>query len=663
MGEEPLTAETDTLVKPDMVAVLERTHLSKDLHGFLLPTLEAVSNAIHGIETRFGEDAKKLGKIDVRMSAINDPTRLMISITDNGAGLDDGNYISFKTPFSGHKLHQHGRGFGRFIAFKVFARILYSSRYGEPLFADKRTFRFDIHAKNELIYHDGEPDFEHLGLRVDYDEPRQEWGELIASLNESDIADHIASHFLPHFLYRGIPEITIQFDNAEPSNITEHFKSVFVESAAGTFEILIDGKPEMIEYSLTKLPKTRSFKHHSLLFAAGDRIVGHPRDLTNLLGQPAFSDDNDKSYIVIGVVRSSAFESRLNDARTGINISPAVVEEIVSAVGQIIQVSENKQIAKIKATQSRVLESALQENPILRIGLKGQSVSSYVAGKPNNWKAQDFVSNLAIERYRASRDLTKAITSAANNLEDYMSNIKDIVQQIDASNKEALAEYIVHRKKVIELIEAARKYGSDGKHAPEDTIHDLVFHRFSDSTEKDYFEHNLWLIDDALAFLPYISSDRAMHGKGRKKGDKIADLAFFDDSLVLGDNDGTTITIVEFKKPSRNDYRFGDVKHDPVMQVIETLNNATAAGGISKIDGTHFAFRGVVRRFAYIVADLTPSLTTVLRNHDFKNDWNPDIYVRYRDNEQIFIQAIGYDTLVANAKKRNQAFFSVLFNE
>lgn len=658
-----MTVETDTLVKPDMVAVLQRTHVSKDLHGFLLPTLEAVSNAMHGIEARFGDDARKRGTIEIAMSSITDATHLMISITDNGIGLDDGNYRSFKTPFSGHKLQQNGRGFGRFIAFKVFNRILYSSRFEAVPAPDKRAFRFDIHQKHELIYHDGEPDFTHLGLRVDYDEPRPEWHELIATLDESDIADHIGSHFLPHFLYRWLPEITIRFDDAEPSSITAHFKNVFVQSESGFFDVQIDGKAERIDYSLTKVARTRSFKNHSLLFAAGDRIVGNPRDLTNLLGQPAFFDDSNQPYIVIAVVRSTAFETRLNDARTGINISPAIIEEIVGAVGDIIQTTENSQIVKIKAVQSRDLEGALQENPILRIGLKGRSIAAYVAGKPNNWKAQDFVSNLAIERYRVSRDLSKAITSAASDPENYMANIKDIVDKIDASNKEALAEYVVHRKKVIELIEAARKYGSTGTHAPEDTIHDLVFHRFSDSVDTDYFEHNLWLVDDALAFLPYISSDRAMHGKGRKKGDKIADLAFFDDSLVLGDNDGTTITIIEFKRPSRDDYRFGDVKHDPVMQVIETLKGATAAGGIARTDGSHFAFRGLVRRFAYIVADLKPSLVTVLRNHDFKNDWNPDIYVRYRDNEQIFIQAMGYDTLIAHAKKRNQAFFSVLFGE
>src|SRR5258707_1265886 len=127
--------------------------------------------------------------------------------------------------------------------------------------------------------------------------------------------------------------------------------------------------------------------------------------------------------------------------------------------------------------------------------------------------------------------------------------------------------------------------------------------------------------------------------------------------MVLGDEDGSTLTIVEFKKPSRDDYRFGNVKTDPVMQVIETLEKATDAGGISKTDGAHMTFTGVVRRFAFIIADITPTLQKVLKQHDFKNDWNPRMYVRYRDNEQIFIQAFGYETLIEMAKKRNQAFF------
>lgn len=655
--------QSDTLIKPDMMAVLERTHIASDLHGFLLPTLEAVSNAMHGIETRFEDKAGSKGEVEISIRNLNDPAKLLIGITDNGVGLDDENYQSFKTPFSGLKLKQKGRGFGRFIAFKVFSRILYSSRYKAGTSEEIRAFRFDISKDNELIFHDGDPDFLHLGLRVEYDIPLEDWSDQINDLTREDVSDAIGSHFLPFFLYKWLPKITIRYDDDSPEDITQHFRDIFVQSDEGKITCEIDGKNEEIEYSLTKIPKTRSFKNHCLLFAAADRIVGKPRDMTNILGQPHFTDEDDKNYIVIAVARSTAFEKRLNDARTGINLSPKIIEEIVSSISSIIQNGEKKQIEKIKKSQAKNLDEALRENPILRLGLRGQSISAYVTGKPNNWTNQQFVSDLAINRYRASRDLSKEIASAAQNPEEYSKHIAEIVKKIDDNNKEALAEYVVHRKKVIELVEAARRYGDGGKHAPEDVIHDLVFKRFSDSVKSDYFEHNLWLIDDALAFLPYVSSDRTMHGSKRQKGDKVADLAFFDESLVLGDNDGTTITIVEFKKPSRDDYRFGNDKSDPVLQVINTLEQATRAGGISKSDGTHFAFDGVVRRFAYIVADLTPSLLGVLETHDFKNDWNPKIHFRYRDNGQVFIQAMGYDTLIENAKKRNQAFFSVLFDD
>lgn len=51
--------KTDVLIKPDMRAVLSRTHLAHDLHGFLLPVLEAISNAMDGIHARFDQDDEK----------------------------------------------------------------------------------------------------------------------------------------------------------------------------------------------------------------------------------------------------------------------------------------------------------------------------------------------------------------------------------------------------------------------------------------------------------------------------------------------------------------------------------------------------------------------------------------------------------------------------
>ncbi len=655
--------QTDTLLKPDMTAVLSRTHLQTNTHGFLLPIFEAISNAMHGVEEHFSDEAETRGVVLVHFEQWTNPSKIVVSVSDNGVGLTDDNYKSFKTPFSGHKLKQKGRGFGRFIAFKVFSRIVYQSRYEFFGKENVRSFRFDIGQKEEFILLRDKPQFSGSGLRVVYDQPLTNWHDLIRNLKAEDISNEIGAHFLPYFLYRWLPQITIQFDHNEPLDIRSRFQKMFQQFDSGTITCDIDGVPEELTYSLAKLERTQQFKNHCLLLSAADRIVGSPRDLTNKIGQPFFIGEHDDKYVVIAVVRGEAFESRLNDSRTGINLSPRTIEQIVSLVSDVIQSKEHDQIEKIKTDQSADLNDALRENPILRLGLRGRSVKDYVATKPNNWSSEEFVSDLAIERYRATADLTKQIVAASSNAENYDAAIKKIVETIDANKKEALAEYIIHRRNIISLVETARKFQGDGKHAPEDAIHDLVFRRFSDNVSLSYFEHNLWLVDDALAFLPYVSSDRTLHGGRRTKGDKVTDLLFYDDSMILGDNDGSTLTIVEFKRPSRDDYVFGSQKSDPILQVINTLDKATAVGGISKSDGTHFSFAGVVRKFAYVIADLTPTFIDVLNMHDFQNDWNPKVFVRYREKGGILIQALGYDTLVENAKKRNQAFFSVLFDE
>ncbi len=656
-------AQTDTLAKPDMIAVLARTRLSIDLHGFMLPIFEALSNSLDGISQRFGDQAASQGKVLIRFEDLDDKARLRISVRDNGAGFNDENYTSFRTPFSGYKLSQRGRGFGRFIAFKVFSKILYSSRYKNGAAEGIRAFRFDISRKEEIAFSDRKPDFEDLGVQVDLGEIKEEWASVLEELSAESIKTEIGAHFLPYFISRPLPEISIQFNAAKPENVTSQFKKIFTPHYQGSFMCDLDGESHLLNYALTKIPRTDRFKTHSMLISAADRIVGHARDLSTKLGVGYLVDEKDNKFIIVAVVRSDAFETRLNDARTNVDLPVKSVEEMVSKICAIIEGNEQGQVQKIKSIQKTDLSTALQENPILRLGMKGQSLDEYVAQKPNSWRAEDFVKDLALSRYRATGDLLKQIAEAANDTNAYVEKIQSIAGKIDEGKKQALAEYVLHRKSIIELLDASRKLKAEGKRSPEDEVHSLVFRRFSDSTDVDYFEHNLWLVDDALAFVPYVSSDRTMHGGRRQKGDKVTDLLFFDDSMVLGDEDGSSLAIVEFKKPSRNDYRFGDAKTDPITQVIDTLEKALAAGGINKVDGTHISFAGVTRRQAFVIADITTTLVEVLKRQDFKNNYNPKIWYRFRDQEQVLIQVFGYDTLVETAKKRNQAFCAILLDE
>ena len=195
-------SQTEALIKPDMRAVLARTHLSVNSHGFMLPIFEALSNSFDGIEQRFEDEATKEGKILVRFDNVGDAEKIFVSVVDNGVGLNEDNYTSFRTPFSGFKLSKRGRGFGRFIAFKVYSRIHYSSRFTNGDGDASRTFRFDIDREEEIIFHDGEPDFSGCGVAVEFDEIKDEWRELVNSLTADDIKSEIGSHFLPYFLSR-----------------------------------------------------------------------------------------------------------------------------------------------------------------------------------------------------------------------------------------------------------------------------------------------------------------------------------------------------------------------------------------------------------------------------------------------------------------------------
>jgi hypothetical protein len=654
--------KTEALRKPDMPAVIERTHITPGLRGFLLPVFEALSNCLHSIEQRFGEENIREGRITIAFVHPNDPANLLISVEDNGIGLDERNFESFLTPFSGLKLQKRGRGFGRFIAFKVFDRIHYQSRDGDGEPLRTRTFRFNIYDKREIIFFEGEPDFSGTGVKVEFDEPKPDWHDTIKELGLDVIADELAEHFLPEFLRGKLPQITLLY-GAESSDLNSRFSSLFNPKAAGTIDVQIDGQSERLDYTLSTIPRTRRFSQNALMFSAGGRIVGTPRDLGQKLGRPYFVDENDGKYVIVAVVSGEPFEKRLNDARTSINITPKEVEGVVSAIAEVIEGAESDQIAKIKSAQKEELASALIENPILRMGLRGETLEDYVRQKPNSWGADQFVSDLALKRYRFSEDISESISKVSEDEDAYISEIKGIVEALDEQKKDALAEYVVHRKKVIKLIEVARKFDADSKIAPEETIHNLIFRRFSDSTDSGYFYHNLWVVDDLLAFCPYISSDRTIHGGRRAAGDKVTDLLFYDDSMILGEDDGSSLVIVEFKKPARNDYAFGPAKSDPVTQVVETLQKALTAGSVQKKDGEIFSFSGVTRRFAYIIADITPTLTKVLRSHDFRNDWNPKIWHRYRGTEEMAIFVYGYDTMLENAKKRNAAFFQVLFGD
>lgn len=132
----------------DLASEVKRATLPDGLHGFLFPLFEAVSNALHSIEERWETESEDKGNIEVEIS-FDDRS---ITIADNGTGFDQKNLDAFLTPLTGNKFERGGKGFGRFIAFKLFDQVFYSSCQANPSGVDTAcTYRYEPFAADDNL--------------------------------------------------------------------------------------------------------------------------------------------------------------------------------------------------------------------------------------------------------------------------------------------------------------------------------------------------------------------------------------------------------------------------------------------------------------------------------------------------------------------------------
>ena len=536
---------------------------------------EAGSNAIHALLEKFGATSVAIeGKLTFAFSIGTRPDEFAVTVSDNANGLDDRNYLAFLTPFTGNKLKRGGKGFGRFVAFKVFDEVSYYSK--TPSSADAvetRSFRFDVYAAEEIIDVQGgiAPEFE-TGCAVTYRRVKAAYHRQWENLAEQRILDHLSSNFLTYLVGGQMPDTTVIVGDKE-FDLRMHFTGVFRHEKTHTFSIELRGEPYEFKCDVSRVERGKPFSRHALLLFADNRLLGAGRSIENKLGKPAFQRSDGTEYAVIASLSGEFLDKHVNQARTQLEADDDEIMEIVDRACQAILNTESEQHEIIKTTQRDEVIQLLSRHPLLRYGLSGNTVAEYVRSKPNNWRQENFVSDLTIQRLREERRWSSYVQKTIANKELFAERKKQLLKRVSDTYRDALAEYIVHRKAVIEIADQLRGADDNGAMTREDAFHQLMFPRLEDSMTTKYFQHNLWLLDERLAFVSYISSDRTLHGGRRQSGDKVTDIAFYDECYVAGGQGNTSVVIVEFKRPGRDDYAFGREGLDPIKQIHDTVEH------------------------------------------------------------------------------------------
>ncbi|MFC0119170.1 ATP-binding protein [Pseudoalteromonas xiamenensis] len=657
---------------------LRNTSLPKS-HG-LMPVFEAVVNSIHSIEENGNSDN---GKVVLRINRATQesldfdakslPPILGFTITDNGCGFDETNFKSFETLDSDHKIDKGCRGVGRLMWLKVFDLVEVESHFvdGDGQLK-KRVFRFNdksgVHSENLQVATEQQP-----GTKIKLVGFDESYRKQVPTKGLT-VANQLLEHVLWYFVRQGsAPDIQVE-DTGEifelDSLLEEHMHaSAFSETITiGDFS-----------FDLTHIKFRASVnKKHQLALCAANRLVKEESIQGKIPGLYGKISDASGEFTYTCYVSSGYLDERVRSERTSFDIAENV-EDMLN------EVSFKDIRDAVLARTKEYLQDVLAEN--VSAGRKRvddfinshapryRPIAHYVAEEqlivdPEK-SDKDLELHLHAQWYEVERQLVSEghdIMQPQNeeHIGQYKERLSEYLQKAEDLKQSDLANYVSHRKVIIDLLQKSIERLDDGKYAREDMIHELIMPMRKDSSEVLLDSCNLWLIDERLAFHNYLASDKTLNampitGNDSTKEPDLLSLRVFDNPLLVNDHNSfplASITVVEIKRPMRNDMREGADK-DPIDQALSYLERIRE-GKVTTKSGRPIPGNNDIPGYCYVLCDLTESMHRRCRRANLRITSDGMGYFGYNEPSHAYIEIISFDQLVKAAKERNRAFFDRL---
>ncbi len=656
----------------------------------LLPLFEAVSNSIHAIEDskrKDGEITIHIHRAPVRTLPLTPETRPIGPITgftieDNGVGFNDTNFASFCTADSIHKKARGGKGVGRLSWLKVFEKAEVSSVYADPNGALKhRSFTFQLAEKPIDGYSDeAAPDSKvgtvvHLiGMNTAY--------QKACPKNCETVARRLIDHFLTMFVLSTCPVIRlVDKDEKTELSLNKQFQQEIGQHST-TEKFTLKGITFSLQHfrMATKSPQP----NHDLHFCARGRSV-ETRDVAKLLSNlNGPLKDNTGSFAYAGYVSGELLDETVNQERTRLELlhddslfangDEPTREDLLKELAKRSETFLAPHLTPIKETKLNRIKEYIQKRPLFRpiIKLRPEWLDDIRADISDD--------DLDIELYKLVHKIeiqvrtdgvalrTKQSQKTAESIDDHKKKFEKFLDESNQVGFSKLADYVVHRRAVIEFLSECMKLDDDGRYKLEEVVHDVIYPMKATSNDvPDADQSNLWMIDERLAYHYYLCSDMEFRGtdeievKQQHERERI-------DLLVLQPYErphafvGTTnrpfdsVTIIEFRRPNRDDYSPDDEDRDPIAQVWKYAKKIQ--DGKAKDKTGQFVRTGEGTQFyAYVICNLTPKMNELAEFHSFTPMPDGMGYFRWQPNYKVYTEILDYRKLIQDAKKRNQVFF------
>jgi hypothetical protein len=638
----------------------------------LVPVFEALVNSLHAIEEA-GRDDGRVSIEVVRLSSSapgaqhsllpdqsNRQPIVGFRVIDNGAGFTAGNYDSFCTSDSRRKLAIGGRGVGRFTWLKAFRRVSIDSVYRQGESCRRRTFTFSPEAgvadDNDGPCENPVPNRTTVTLDGVHDIYAATIPKKTATLGQ-----HIVDHCFGAIRATKRSVQVELVDGEEAIDISAEVAQMFASALVD--KLTIEGNEFTVTHIRVSSPEASA---HKLIFMADRREV-RSEGLSNSIPQLRVKlEDGTRSFWWWSLVESPALDEAVTPERdrfmlpdeevlAGILSIPA----IRSAAIPVIAAHLEPLISPIKEkTRAQVDQFVRQDAPEYRhvVKMRPDAVDALAPDLPKD--------KLDSELHRLNYELEAAVRANGAKIlrGDHVepAAYEQFLSDENAIGKANLAKYVVHRRRVLDLFRKALKQAPDGTYSLEEAVHKLVFPLHKTSDDVPYEQLNLWMIDERLAYHYYLASDTELRQVQVLESDsqQRPDIIIFNAPFAFSDHDGpfSSIVIVEFKRPARDDYT--DEKN-PIKQVFDYIRRVRD-GKAKDRAGHPMNVPEHVPFYCYIVCDMTPKIAESAENYALTKTPDSEGYFGFNMNLRAYVEVLSFTKVVADAEKRNRVLFEKL---
>jgi hypothetical protein len=646
----------------------------------LLPVFEAVHNGLDAIVER-----GTAGTVRVRVErhpGETDGSRGMpfaFTVSDDGIGLTAQNMAAFDETFSDRKRPRGGKGRGRFTYLKVFDDIRFESVFEEDGKRLKRSFRFGLDYKG--CPSGGTPTSEPIGTKVVLSAMIEEYAKQVPKDSAILMRDFI-TQFMPVLLSNTSAAIIL-------NDGTDEDLAKIVRS-----DLLLANDPDgftigerVFDLQHVRLRARRGLRHRLILAAAAREVSGVNLDkhIPTLPPKPLGASEDDEGYVVFGVVQGDYLDEIADPLRLSFRDEGAREQSLGSdedapahdLLGDPLSSAQIAQIAieRVRKRLAPELEQAVKErsdaiaNYIQRDGMGYHFLRPTIPaiaeklGATDDRAIENALHSAAYQERRARSQQVDALLKATPKEKadkTYFERWHATVSKLSAEAKSDLADYVAHRRAILDLVEDLLRSTPEGTYRREEVIHSIIFPKGKQTGQVGFEQQNLWLIDERLTFHEHLFSDisvKTITG-GEVDSGLRPDMAIFTDGFATfhdGDIPVSQLVLVELKQPGREDIS----KDDPIKKTLAYLaklkKGKARTEGRAVIDIDEDALTTV-----YLLSDWTADFKGLLRLYNFNPLPGDVAEYSYRDRDRVMMIAISFKRLLENARRRNRIFFRKL---